>query len=149
MMKFVGGATLLVVVFSGSVPAVARDDKVTFPIGQALGTEAAKAKLDPGTKFFFGKQKYPKIGKDFGEWQSNKKANAFAKSDQQACEWAFLSAMIALQERAKKEGANAIINISSNYKNVETSSGSEYVCGAGGLMAGVTLKGRAVNLSGK
>src|SRR5262252_5676668 len=72
-----------------------------------------------------------------------------SRSDLEACEWVFLSAVIALQERARKEGGNAVINIVSNYRNVVTSSETEYVCGAGGLMAGVALKGRVVNLSGR
>jgi uncharacterized protein YbjQ (UPF0145 family) len=54
--------------------------------------------------------------------------------------------VIALQERARKQGGNAVVNIVSNYKNVITSSETEYVCGAGGLIAGVALKGRVVNL---
>jgi uncharacterized protein YbjQ (UPF0145 family) len=126
--------------------ASARDDQLTFPIVQALNFGAALGKLDPGVKLFFGKQRHPRIAKDLGEWSTSKKTNAFAKTDQQACEWAFLSAVIALQERARKEGANAVVNISSNYKNFERSSESEYVCGAGGLIAGVAFKGRAVLL---
>jgi hypothetical protein len=146
MIKLFGNAVVLAAIFGGSLPAAARDEQKSFPIGQALSSAAAQAKLDPGMKFFFGKQKHPTVTKDFGEWPTNKKTNAFAKSDLQACEWVFLSAVIALQERARKEGGNAIINIVSNYKNVVTSSESEYVCGAGGLMAGVALKGRIVNL---
>jgi uncharacterized protein YbjQ (UPF0145 family) len=57
--------------------------------------------------------------------------------------------VIALQQRARKEGGNAVINIVSNYKNVVTSSDTEYVCGAGALMAGVAFKGRVVRLGGK
>jgi hypothetical protein len=149
MMKSLCYAALLVVACADSLPAAARDEQEPFLIGQALSSTAAQAKLDPKIALFFGKQKHPKVIKDFGEWQTNKKTNAFLKSDQQACEWVFLSALIALQERAKKEGATAIINISSNYKNIETSSETEYVCGAGSLLAGVALKGRAVNFAGK
>ena len=116
---------------------------------QALSSSAAQEKVDPEIKLFFGRQRHPKVAKDLGEWPTNKKTNAFAKSDQHACEWVFLSAVIALQQRARKEGGNAVINIVSNYRNIETSSESEYVCGAGGLIAGVALKGRVVNLGGK
>src|ERR1700737_2154828 len=121
MVKMLCSAALLAVVCGGSLPAIARDEQKAFPIGQALNSAAAQAKLDPGIKFFFGKQRHPKVTKDFGEWPTNKKTNAFAKSDLQACEWVFLSALIALQERARKEGGNAIINIVSNYRNVVTS----------------------------
>jgi uncharacterized protein YbjQ (UPF0145 family) len=57
--------------------------------------------------------------------------------------------VIALQDRARRQGGNAVVNIVSNYRNVVTSSESEYVCGAGGLIAGVALKGRVVSLSGR
>ena len=113
-----------------------------------MKSPAAQAKLDPGVRLFFGRQRHPNVARVFGEWPTNKKANAFARPDLQACEWAFLSAVIALQQRARKEGGNAVINIVSNYKNVVTSSESEYVCGAGGLIAGVAFKGRVVKLGG-
>jgi uncharacterized protein YbjQ (UPF0145 family) len=147
-MKVIGNAVLFAVACTVSLPAAARDEQKMYPIGPALQSVAAQGKLDPSIRVFFGKQKHQKITKNFGEWQTNKKTNAFAKSDQQACEWVFLGALIALQGRARKEGANAVIAISSNYKNFETSSDSEYVCGAGGLMAGVALKGRVVNSGG-
>ena len=43
-----------------------------------------------------------------------------------------------------KEGGNAVVNIVSNYKNKETSSETEYMCGNGALMAGVALKGTVI-----
>jgi hypothetical protein len=137
---------LLALVCTASFPARARDEQKAYPIVEALSSSAAQGKVDPAIKLFFGTQRHPTATKDFGEWPTNKKTNAFAKSDQHACEWVFLSAIIALQERARKEGGNAVVNIVSNYRNVQTSSESEYVCGAGGLIAGVALKGRVVNL---
>ncbi|MCK5205111.1 MAG: excinuclease ABC subunit A, partial [Desulfobacterales bacterium] len=65
----------------------------------------------------------------------------------QACEWVFLSALLKLQERARNQGANAVINIKSNYKNNEVVSDTEYQCGAGTIFAGVALKGRIVKLA--
>lgn len=72
--------------------------------------------------------------------------NAFNKTDEKACNWAFLSAMIALKDRAVREGGNAVINIKSNYKNNLTSSEKTFQCGAGALMAGVALTGEVVTL---
>jgi hypothetical protein len=142
-------AALFAIFCSIALPAAARDEQKLYPIGQALRSPAAQGKVDPGIRLFFGNQRHPNITKDFGQWPTNKKTNAFAKSDLQACEWVFLSAVIALQERARKEGGNAVINIVSNYRNIVTNSETEYVCGAGALIAGVALKGRVVNLSGR
>jgi len=148
-MTMLRNTVLLAIACGVALPAAARDEQKLYPIGQALKSPAAQAKVDPGIRLFFGRQRHPSVTKDFGQWPTNKKTNAFAKSDLQACEWVFLSAVIALQERARKEGGNAVINIVSNYRNIVTSSESEYVCGAGGLIAGVALKGRVVNLGGR
>ncbi len=126
--------------------AMARDDHKMFPLAEALNTPAAKEKLDPKIALYFGDQKHPAIRKSFGEWKTNKKTNAFNKSDKEACEWVFLSALLELQERAAKEGGNAVVGIKSNYKNIERSSETEYMCGSGALMAGVAFKGKAVTL---
>lgn len=130
-----------------STAALARDDRNMYPLEDALNTEAAKEKLDPEVKLYFGNRKHSKIEKRYGEWGTNKKTNAFGKSDKQACEWVFLSAAMELQERARKEGGNAVVNIKSNYKNNTTSSETEYMCGTGAIMAGVALKGDVVKLA--
>lgn len=117
-----------------------------YPIADALQTPAAQDKLDKEIRLYFGNQPHPAIAQRIGEWGTNKKTNAFNKTDKEACEWTFLSAVLELQERARKEGGNAVINIKSNYKNTLTSSETEYMCGNGALMSGVALKGTVVNL---
>ena len=126
--------------------ASARDTRTMFSLQDALGNEGAKEKLDGSVRFFFGKQKHPSVAKKFGEFMSNKKTNAFNKTDKRACEWAFLSAMLSLQQRALSEGGNAVVNIRSFYKRHEVSSATEFECGAGAIMAGVTFKGDVVKL---
>ena len=81
-----------------------------------------------------------------GTYSTNKKTNFFNKSDKEGCEWAFLSAAIQLQERARKEGGNAVVNIISNYKDVPFSSETQYECGAGNVVGGVALRGEVVQL---
>lgn len=125
----------------------ARDDQRMYPFAEALAAPAAQGKLDPAIKLYFGNQPHPAVAKEMGEWKTNKKTNGLNKSDQEACEWVFLSAVMELQERAQKEGGNAVINIKSNYKNNERSSETEYMCGSGALMSGVALKGTVVKLA--
>jgi hypothetical protein len=43
-------------------------------------------------------------------------------------------------------GGNAIVNIRSNYKNVEFSSETEYECGAGNVTGGTVFVGDVVKL---
>lgn len=142
-------SAIMATIVSTAFPASARDERLMFSIETALKTVEAQEKLDKGVKLYFGNQKYPKPVADLGEWSTNKKTNAFAKSDQEACEWVFLSAVLELQERARKQGGNAVINIRSNYKNAETASDTQFMCGAGNIMAGVALKGTVVKLNGK
>lgn len=130
-----------------ALPAAARDDRLTFSIKEALSTPAAQDKIDKDIALQFGDRPAGASAKVLGEWKTNKKTNAFNKTDKEACEWAFLSAVLELQERAQKEGGTAVVNIKSNYKNDERSSEEEYVCGAGALMAGVALKGTVVKKS--
>lgn len=123
----------------------ARDERLHFPIEAALQVDG-KSELDPDIKLFFGDQKHPKAKQTIGNFTSNKKTNAVGKSDETACNWAFLSAVIALQNRAKKEGGNAVINITSYYKKEEFRSSTEFECGAGTIMSGVALQGDVVIL---
>jgi len=134
----------MIVIITGN--AQARDTRKMYSISDALNTEDAKAKLDPDVRLYFGKQKHPKAVKHFGEFMSNKKTNAFNKTDKRACQWAFLSAMLSLQKRAGLEGGNAVVNIRSYYKRNEVSSTTEFECGSGAIIAGVTFKGDTVKL---
>ena len=54
--------------------------------------------------------------------------------------------MLALQKRAHSVGADAVVNIVSNYKNIENSSATEFECHEGNIMSGVALKREFVKL---
>jgi len=125
--------------------SVARDDIGDYSVANVLATEQAKEKLS-GVRYYFGAQKHGKVSKRYGVFSTNKKSNAFGKSDQEACEWVFLSAMIQLKERAAALGANAVINIKSNYRGNLTSSDETFKCGAGAIIAGVALQGEVVTI---
>jgi|SRR5262245_35684338 len=148
-MKVPKNTILIALVCAASWPAAARGDQRPYPIQQALSSPVAQQKLDPDVKLYFGKQRHPSVARTIGEWPSNRKTNLLGKTEQQGCEYALLSAVIALQDRAKKEGGNAVVKIASYYEQIETSSEKEYVCDAGSLRAGVALKGRVVGLAGR
>jgi uncharacterized protein YbjQ (UPF0145 family) len=127
-------------------PAAARNTKHFLPIATALEVKDAQEKLDGSIKFYFGNQETPKILAKLGSDVSNRKTNAFGKSDEKACNWAFLSAMIALERRAQQLGANAVVNIVSYYDRKVMSSTTEFECHAGAIIAGVVLKGDFVKI---
>ncbi|MGB1199957.1 MAG: excinuclease ABC subunit A [Cognaticolwellia aestuarii] len=129
-----------------TMTAHARDDVNRYSIQELLITEKAKEVLNPDIQLFFGTQTTPKVEKTYGEVTTNKKTNAFMKSDREACEWVMLSALIALQDRAVAEGMNAVSGIESFYKKREFISETQFECGNGAIMAGVALKGTLVKI---
>ena len=144
MNKIALASALLCLTFAAAAPA--KDDRVKFSIEDAMNTGDAHDKLDDSVKFYFGAQKHPKTKESFGTFTSNKKTNALGKNEEAGCQRAFLSAMIALQERAHKEGGNAVINIKSVYRNDSFESETEYECGSGAFVKGVALRGEVVKL---
>ena len=137
---------ILVLTFAVSVPeASARDDRLRFSIADMLAIPENASRLE-GVTFYFGEQSHPEITRSHGEFRTNKKTNAFNKSDLQACQRAMMSAMLQLHKKAMSLGANAVVNVLSNYKNVQVSSDTEFVCGAGSIMAGVALIGTFVEV---
>ena len=142
--KIAAGCMILAL---GASPALARDDRLMFPVAEGMEKgKSTKDRIDPDIRVYFGKQKTPAIDRKMGEFTSNKKTNAANKSDQEACDLAFISAVIALQQRARKEGGNAVVNIRSVYKQEDSDSPTEFICGAGKIMAGVALRGTVVKL---
>jgi uncharacterized protein YbjQ (UPF0145 family) len=127
-------------------PLEARNTKHLLPIAAALEVKDAQDKLDGSVKFFFGNQETPKVLTKLGSDISNRKTNAFGKTDEKACNWAFLSAMVALEKRAQQLGANAVVNIVSYYDRKVMSSTTEFECHAGAIIAGVVLKGDFVKI---
>ncbi|WP_218572971.1 excinuclease [Pseudomonas sp. gcc21] len=127
--------------------AEARDTTHMLSVQDLMASADAKAKLDPSVKFVFADAPHGKVLKRHGNFVTNKKTNAFGKSDQQACQWVMLSALIALQDRVKAEGGNAVVNIESFYKQQPMKSRTEYECHAGAIMAGVALRGDVVTLA--
>ncbi len=140
-------ALALIMLFSfASTSAFARNDVTDHSLEEIISQEQAKDALGNEVRFYFGSQGHGRVLKSWGEVSTNKKTNAFLKSDSEACQRAFLSAMISLKRRAIKEGGNAVIKIKSNYKGKTTESNTTYQCGAGNIMAGVALIGTIVKL---
>jgi uncharacterized protein YbjQ (UPF0145 family) len=127
--------------------AQARDTRLMMPLAAAMSANDAQARLGDSVKFYFGNQPTPKVAEHLGVDKTSHKTNSVGKSPETSCNWAFLSAMLQLQKHAREIGADAVINIVSNYKNVEMSSDTQFECHDGALMTGVALKGDFVKLA--
>lgn len=133
----------------GSLPAVsqARDTTLMLPFDKVVQLMVSEKKLDGSVKFYLaGTTPKGKVNVVSPNAITNKKTNAFNKSDQAACEWALQSALLTLQDAAKKAGANAVTNIVSFYKRNEHRDAVQYECHAGAVIAGVALKGDLANV---
>lgn len=137
-------STLLLGISTGQ----ARNDILRLLIEDALSQPEAQSKLHSSVSLYFGDQAHPEVERRIGTYTSNKKTNSFNKSDKEACEWAFLSAMLSLQQRAISSGGNAVVNIRSFYNKNDFLSATEFECGAGNVVSGVTMIGDVVKLAG-
>lgn len=126
--------------------AFARDTIENYSVSDTLALEQSKSILGNDISFYFGNTEHPPILKNFVEFRTNNKTNAFNKTDKEACQWVFLSSMKALRDKARSLGANAVINIQSNYRDNLTISDTTFQCGAGAIIAGVALVGDVVTL---
>jgi uncharacterized protein YbjQ (UPF0145 family) len=140
---------VMAVLAAAASGAMAADNKKMMPIATAMAANDAQAKLNNGVQFFFAGQPTPKVIDKLGSDKTSQKTNSFGKSAETSCNWAFLSAMLRLEKRAKDLGANAVVNITSNYGNVEMASATEFECHDGNIMTGVALKGDFVKIADK
>lgn len=124
-----------------TLPAFARDDVLHIPLADVLAMPEAQDKLDPSVKFYLAGQRTPAVIKRFSTDVSNPKTNGVGKSDEFGCKWAALTALIRLQSKAKRESANAVIDIVSYYKKNEYKSPTNIECHAGAVIIGVALRG--------
>src|SRR5438105_7411810 len=88
--------------------AAAADREVRLSFAQLMDSAQAKQKLDGSVRLYLHGQKTPKVLEKKGDDISNKKTNAFAKDAESTCQWAAVSALIALQDKAKRMGGNAV-----------------------------------------
>jgi uncharacterized protein YbjQ (UPF0145 family) len=124
-------------------PAAARTTFHDLPVKTAVESDLGKEKL-LDVPFFMEGEKHRGVAKALGTFTANKRTRAAFKSDEEACQTAFLSAVITFQVRAQKLGGDAVVGLTSMTKHRLLSSATEYRCVAGGFVANVVLQGKVV-----
>jgi uncharacterized protein YbjQ (UPF0145 family) len=138
--KFLGLTILLLAAVPGL--SLASDKVVHLPFDSAVAAATQSGKLDGSVKFYLAGNR-PRGAKIVNDNVTiSRKTNAFGKKDQESCEWVLQGILISLQDDAKRAGANAVVDIVSNYNNVEYSDSHDYECHRGFLMSGVALKAK-------
>lgn len=98
-------------------------------------------------RFYFAGESHPGIVRRVqNNVTTSQRARKTGREAEEACQWAMMNALIRLGEAARNSGANAVINIRSNWDNQAWANGSEYQCAIGRMMAGVALKGDIATL---
>ena len=133
---------LSLICLAGMLSACHGAGAVYRPIASDLNSPRAQKVLNPKIQLHFAEG--PVQIDPAHTFVSNKKTNAHNKNAEQACQIAFLSALISLQQRAVVEGGNAVVNIHSYYKKNPYFSAETYYCEDGYLMSGVALRGTVV-----
>lgn len=139
MKSWIAGAAIALSVLPGI--SQARDTMLLLPFDKVIQQMTQEGKLD-GIRFYLaGAAPRGKVSVLQANAVTNKKTNAFNKSDTEACEWVLQSAILQLRDSAKAAGANAVTNIASYYKKNERKDAVNFECHAGAFIAGVALKG--------
>lgn len=129
-----------------AAPAQADDDVSAHQIEAVMSRPDFTSQLE-GVRFYFGNAPHPTVARMIDDnVTTSLRTRKFGRSDEESCQWVMLSALLQLRSHALSVGGNAVVNIRSNWRNVETSSATEYQCSVGFLMAGVALKGDVVSL---
>jgi len=140
-------AALFCIALACTSVALADDKLVKYPIESALAKgQNYKDKIDPAIKLYFASEPPAGAKTVFQADSGHRRTNAFNKPEPEACDIAFLNAAIALQQQARRAGGNAVVNISSYFKEDRLESATEYLCAAGFLQTAVGLRGTVVKL---
>lgn len=121
----------------------ARETELFFDVAQATESPLGKSRL-LSIPFYMKGGDAPVAVKLLSTWTQERASSGVMRTDKKTCDVAFLSALIALQESAQKEGGDAIVNIVSSTKGKTTESASQYRCIAGTTIAHVALSGDVI-----
>lgn len=114
-------------------------------IQDALNSDEAKKNLPDDIKYYFGDAKPAgTVTKTIGQYTFQKDVNGSLKSAINGCHTALVTVLRELREAAKKDGANAVVNIVTNSKGKAVSSKEMYACDSGMLKSSVTITGDLV-----
>jgi len=142
-MRFWISGLMVVAFLVAPLAASARNTEVFTPVKGAVESDI-KGHLLKDVQFFMKGQTHPGVAKEFATVSTNQSTRGAFRSDVASCNVAFLSAIRALQDRAKADGADGVINIVSITREVETESATDFRCVAGAAVVHVGLRGTVV-----
>lgn len=142
-----GCVPLLMAALLAASPAAARNVIMPMSVSDLLATPQARQHLGDAITFRFGAQSTPRPVQTFGSREVRGKASdSGAGGEQAACTFAAIDALRRLGDDATSAGANAVINIESDFHNHPVSSPRMIECHMGSFSVVVVLRGELVRL---
>ena len=144
-MRYLVGSLVLGAVLAAPLVASARNTEVIQAVQGAVESDI-KAHLLKDVSYSMKGQNHAAVAQEMATVTTNQSTRGAFRSDEASCNVAFLSAIRKLQDRAKLDGGNAVINIVSVTRGTMTESASDFRCVAGSAVVHVGLKGTIVKL---
>ncbi|MCP5180431.1 MAG: hypothetical protein H6993_01550 [Pseudomonadales bacterium] len=135
---------LMVVASVISGPALARETEYFFDVQSAVTSPRAAKVLHDIPFFMKGQEGAPVATRVINITTFERPVQGIFRGDKKTCDYAFLSSLAALQESAKADGGDTILNIVSSTRGKTTESPTQYRCIAGATIAYVALTGEVV-----
>ncbi len=149
---------LTILLFSVSTNVMAVDQVEVFDIDVALRYYKKSKIYSGGVVLHFGDSSNIEIEEKFDTQSFARRTATSVQKErddsdkdirakfQAICSYVFSSVIYRMKQHALEKGADAIINIVTNYKNIKHDDASEYQCVKGAFLTAVALKGDYVKL---
>jgi uncharacterized protein YbjQ (UPF0145 family) len=124
-----------------SFSAVARNVEYTLPLDEVLRMPAAERELDGQVRFYLSGQSHTEIVMRHSEEVVTAKIRGAGEEEIETCKRAALKALVHYQGKARKMGANAIVDMVSYFDAKPFMSPAQYECHAGSRTVVVVFKG--------
>lgn len=121
--------------------AQARNVEYLLPIDEVLRMPAAQRELDGSVRFYMYGQDHTETVYVHQQEVVRGNIRGAGEEEIESCKRAALKVLVHYQEKARKMGANAVIDLMSFFKQRPYMSRSQYECHAGSTTVVVILKG--------
>jgi hypothetical protein len=119
----------------------ARNVEYTLPMDEVLRMPAAERELDGQVRFYLSGQSHTQVVLRHSEEVVTAKIRGAGEEEIETCKRAALKALVHYQSKARKMGANAIIDMVSYFDAKPFMSPAQYECHAGSRTVVVVFKG--------
>lgn len=134
LIKIISLSSFLVILNACS----SQENSRLYHIQDAFSTYQAEKTINTDIPLFFGKYTSGEVLKR--DVKTLQRITIEGKSEEEICQWVFLSAIKRLQERAEQIGASKVANIVSYNDHKEYKSINRYECHISGNTGNVALK---------